>query len=203
MRWMVLTLLLLTRLAAAEMMVVMEPPVQRTCKVAPSWDRVLACLHKIGETEIVAEGGGARLVRIVQGVGDSKIDHGMYLFVPRGRGWEIGGSFTGTEHVLGLAAITSQGVHGYRIDLGSAAPYEMRLPDGTRTIGMALMRQELYCGGNVCLQIVTSCDVFDHGRGTSTFRGETHLRGNRLSVVGDATKAGECGPPAGEVAWHD
>jgi hypothetical protein len=191
MRWLVACLLLVSATARAERIVIMEPPVVHTCRQAPSWPRLVACLAKVGKPQVVRAIDHVRLVRLA---GSPASGDSLYLYVERGGQWQLGGMFDGGDHteLLAFDPLTVGRHVGYRLDIGATSHVSVSL-DGVSSVPAVLMtRRAVLCSGDnrSCTDVTTACDVIVYGRTFWSFRGALTIEGNELRLVGERRMAG-------------
>jgi hypothetical protein len=190
--------------ASAEF-VIMEPPVVDHCPHGKTWPDVLACVTKLGAPTVLQSTAHERLVRVVQkiqgNVGDAVAatyyDLGVYLYVERGKQWQIAGMFEmpGDYELLSFDHVTIDGHRGYRFDIGRSMVLDVELDDTSRARSMLAQRIAVYCAGDSyrCTDITTACDVIVHGKTYWTFRGSIVVEPKQLRVVGDRRRSGAPG----------
>src|SRR5688572_9149854 len=114
-------LALLCGTAAAERLVVMEPPVVRKCPKGKTWDAVTKCIAKHATVKVIKTLPKAKLVHVSMSPAPQRGrgEGGIYLYVERGAQWQLGGMYeTWQPHdVIAFEKLTVGKHTGYRIDL--------------------------------------------------------------------------------------
>lgn len=186
-------LCLLTATASAKL-VIMEPTVVHQCPRAATWELVERCLKQHGTPTLLQTVKNAKVVAL--GTRELPSQQGLYLYVQRGKQWQLGGIDENDQlQLVKLEAITINKHHGFRIDVGRFARGGVLREDGSLA-SRAGVRQlySLYCSGDnhVCARIVTLCEVVEGGRVTAVFRGSQAIEEqNLIRVTGDRSRGGQ------------
>lgn len=207
-----LTLLLLVVLVGlvgtASARVIMMPTVPRSCPGGESWDAVAKCLSRYGEVRTERKLPGARLVRL----GDKGVGFrvpGLYLYVERGKRWQLGGMLDGQSApaLLDFKKVTISEHEGFRFDVGMNEESVLSFDGETNVPARQQQRFAVFCAGQgyYCSAIRTSCDVFVEGKAYFSFHGKLSVDGDDVVITGDARNAGSaCAQSARvELGWRD
>jgi len=184
-------LCLLTATASARL-VVMEPTVAYRCPRAKTWELVETCLRQHGTPTLLQQVTGAKLVAL--GTPEQPSQQGFYLYVQRGKQWQLGGIDESDQlQLIKLAPITINKHRGYKLDIGRFVPNGVIREDGSIALARVRTMYSLYCSGDNygCARIVTVCEVFEGGKVTGLFRGTPSIVDqNLVKVTGDMSQAG-------------
>lgn len=202
MRWLAIAILLVARSANA--IVIMEPPLVRSCRDNISWATLEKCMAQHGfHMQVVKRVGEARLVRVDQPTGTvgQREELGFALYVERKGSVHLGGLFeTGTAgwEALALETVTIHAYTGYRFDLGFIGPSQVTIDGETTLPAMMQAKRSVFCSGEswACAETIISCDVRMNGATYFTYRGTLLIDEQaRVRNVGARTVAGTCEPP--------
>ena len=201
-----LVLALLGGTAAAERLVIMEPPIVHKCPKGKTWDAVTKCIAKHATVKVVKTLPNAKLVHAVQ-PSTGRRDGGLYLYVERGGQWHLGGVHqTWSPHeVLGFQKQTVGSHTGYRIDLGQSMPTALMIDDVTHSAAVLRSSFSLFCSGltDHCVTAMRACELYVRNRPRFVFRGTFEIDAQSINIKGDRTRAGaHCNPqPKVYLGW--
>ena len=201
-----LVLALLGGTAAAERLVIMEPPILHKCPKGKTWDAVAKCIAKHATVNVVKTLPKAKLVHVGQ-PGRGRRDGGLYLYVERGGQWQLGGVHqTWSPHdVLGFQTQTVGKHTGYRIDVGQNMPTAVMIDDVTHATAVLRSSFSLFCSGltHHCVTAMRACEVYVRNQLRFVFRGTFDLDAQSVNIKGDRTRGGpHCNaPPKVYLGW--
>ena len=203
-----LVLALLGGTAAAERLVIREPPIQHKCPKGKTWDAVTKCIAKHATVKVVKTLPNAKLVHVGQhGSTRASRDGGFYLYVQRGAQWQLGGVYqTWSPHdVLGFQKHTV-GMHtGYRIDVGQSTPTAVMIDDVTHSTAELRSSFSVFCSGltHHCVTAMRACELYVRNQPRFVFRGTFEIDAQSVNIKGDRTRAGaHCNaPPKVYLGW--
>lgn len=191
--WLVLGIVLLSTIAHARRLVIMEPTIAMRCPRAPTWEAMDKCVRNFGRPTTLKDQPDLKILAVASPSTPS-YGLGIFLFLRKDKAWILGGMQEGDRlDLLSAAPITLNRHAGYRLEIGQTLRTSVMQDDGTATPGIVRYLRTLYCSGDNynCTQVISLCEVFVGGKVTQLFRGTISVKDqNLLEVDGDRSRAG-------------
>ena len=198
---------------ARKKIMIMEPPLVRSCPRMKSWGELTTCLTKHGwSSKIERTVGKTRLLRLEIKNGVARTDSMLALYFEDPKGVHLGGMYELPEEpstrsfILAVEELTVKSHTGVRIDLGDERRTQVSVDAVSGREAVQLLRHSLYCGGISweCVDVVSSCDILVDGKTYWTFRGTVTIKDNMILIAGNRSLAGTCAPSASQfLGWPE